>query len=692
MRVDAATTVRRAIVRLGLSALVVAAVSGGFARTAYAGTEYGIDVSSFQGNIQWAGVASSGISFAYIRAGDHTVKDGDFQQNWDGAVANGITPGAYLYFHPGDDPSLQAALLIQQLQTVTFGTGSIVPALDVETTDGLSPSQIAANLATAVNYVYSQLGVLPAIYASPSWWDGNVQSSAFTADPLWVANWCGSCTVPGVPAGNWGGFGWQVWQYTDNGRVAGISGAVDGDVGNPGPPLFHGSSSAAIHGPSAAPVNSAVTVAATVTPPVSSGKVSFTVNGAAVSGCTNLAVSGGEATCSLKGLGTGAQRVAADYSTGAGYFGSSAAMTVTMQNTPWTTTVGSPATVTDASQQLVFWQGSNSHLYEAASSPNGWMAPIDLTASQLAGAGLVASAPTAVINGTQQLVFWRGSNDHLWEAWYTPGIGWAGPTDWTNSLGGSTLASAPQVVITPTGQQLVFWGDRSGHLEEAWYTPSIGWAGPVDYTAALGGGGILASAPTVSLTPGGQQLVFWRGIQNHLWESWFTPSVGWSGPVDYTAALGGSGLLASAPAMALTPGGQQLAFWAGTNNHLWEAWFTPGLGWTGPVDYTAQLGNTGVLAGSQPALGLTSGGQQLVFWQGSNSHLWEAWFTPGLGWSGPMDWTTSIGQGQGQLAAAPTLEVTPDQQQELFWPDGNGHIWQALFDLAWSGPYDWTAA
>ena len=692
MRMRAATKLRRALVRLGLIAVVVAAIGGGFARTAHAGTQYGIDVSSFQGTINWAAVATSGISFAYVRATDDRTMDGDFAQNWDGALAHGINPGAYLYFVPGDDPTTQVALLIQQLQTVTFGTGSLVPVIDIEETDGLSPSQLAAKLATAVNYLYSQLGVLPAIYTSPSWWDGNVQSSAFTADPLWVANWCGGCSAPSVPAGNWGGFGWQVWQYTSSGTVAGIAGRVDGDVANPGPPLFQGATNTAIHGPSAVPANSPLTVAAAVTPPYSSGTVSFTLNGAAISGCTNVAVSGGQASCHISSLAAGSQRVAADYDTGGGYFSSSGVLDVTGQSTSWGTTTGSPTTISDGDQQLVFWEGPSQHLYEAyeGMSTTGWIAPVDLTA-QLGGTGLLASAPQAILNGTQQLVFWRGTNDHLWEAWYTPSVGWAGPTDLTSRIGGSLLASAPQVVITPSGQQLVFWGDHTGHLIEAWFTPQVGWAGPVDYTAALGGGGILASAPTVSLT-GGQQLVFWRGVNNHMWESWFTPSLGWTGPVDYTVALGGAGLLASAPSMAITPGGQQLAFWAGTNNHLWEAWFTPGIGWSGPVDYTAQLGSTTTLAGSQPALALTSGGQQLVYWQGSNSHLWEAWFTPGIGWAGPMDWTTRYGQGLGTVATSPTLEITPDQQQLLLWQDASSHLWQALFDFAWNGPYDWTAA
>lgn len=689
MRGQSATIAPRSLLRIGLIACLVCALATGFSRPVHAqSTQYGIDVSSWQGSIGWPSVAASGVSFAYIRAVVGTSTDIDFTQNWDGALNAGVAPGAYLYFKPGSDPATQANLLIQQLQTVTFGAGSLVPAIDIEETDGLGPAAIVSNLHVVVNTVVSRLGVLPAIYTAPSWWDGNVQSSDFTADPLWVANWCGSCGSPSTPANNWGGYGWQAWQYTSNGSVPGIAGNVDQDVGNPGPPLYPGATISTINAPQAIPPNASVSITGTVTPPYSSGSFTFTVNGAPISGCSQLAVRGGQATCRTSALQPGTHRVAALYSTGAGYFSSAAAMNIAVDNTPWTTATGSPVTVTDAGQQLVFWRGTDSHLHETWGTPTGWGAA-DLTAAL--GGSQLAAPPAVVISGTQQLVFWQGTDNHLWEAWYTHGVGWAGPVDYTSRLGGGALASAPSVVITPTGQQLVFWRDGAGHLIEAWFTPAYGWAGPRDYSAQLGGGGLLASAPSVALTDGGQQLVFWQGTNSHLWEAWFTPAYGWAGPVDYTAALGGAGLLNSTPRVALTPGGQQLVFWQGTDSHLWEAWYTPAYGWAGPVDYSAQLGGAGPLA-STPAVGLTSGGQQLVFWQGTNSHLWEAWFTPNYGWAGPMDWTMVQGQGNGPVSAAPSLEVTPGQQQLLFWQGTSGHVWEALFAYAWSGPYDWTAA
>lgn len=197
-------------------------------RAARAQTLYGVDVSSFQGSINWSEAAASGISFAYIRAGvGESNPDLSFRPNWTAAGQAGVLRGAYLYFHPADDPQSEANLLINQLASVGFGGGSLVPAIDVETTDGLPPASVASQLAATVADVENWLGQPPAIYASPTWWDDNVASGAFTSDPLWVANW--GVSSPGLPANGWGGHGWRVWQYTDAGSVAGINGAVDMD-------------------------------------------------------------------------------------------------------------------------------------------------------------------------------------------------------------------------------------------------------------------------------------------------------------------------------------------------------------------------------------------------------------------------------------------------------------------------------
>jgi GH25 family lysozyme M1 (1,4-beta-N-acetylmuramidase) len=81
-----------------------------------------------------------------------------------------------------------------------------------------------------LNRVESRLGVRAMIYASPSFWRdhmGNARGFADAGHRLWIAHW--DAAKPSVPASNWGGRGWTVWQHTDNGSVAGISGDVDRD-------------------------------------------------------------------------------------------------------------------------------------------------------------------------------------------------------------------------------------------------------------------------------------------------------------------------------------------------------------------------------------------------------------------------------------------------------------------------------
>lgn len=537
---------------LALAAAVTAGVSQ--PHRVAAQVQQGIDVSEYQGSIDWQQVGASGKSFAYIRAGDgSSYDDPDFQSNWNGARAAGITRGAYLFFEPSMDPGAQAGLLEQQLRSVHFVQGDLTPAIDVETTDGEPASTVVANLQTAVSDLGSYLGVLPVIYTSPDWWDNTIGSSAFTKDPLWVADWCGSCSSPSLPASGWGGNGWSAWQYSDAGSVPGIQGSVDLDQGGDSPlPYWE----------------------------------------------------------------------------------------------PFRPQVGAlGATVTPDGTQLLFWQEpGNYHLLEGWYSGGDWNGPADLTVGQFGGAAPIYSAPAVAVtpDDTQQLVFWQGWADHLYEAWFA-GARWNGPVDLTASAFGGVdpLANAPTVAVTPDGStELVFWRGVDGHLYEAWYAGGH-WNGPADWTAgALGSAAAPASSPSVTVTPdGSSQLVFWQDTNGHLSEAWWAGGR-WNGPADWTSdALGGGALLSSSPGVAVTPdGSSQVVFWSDADGHLWEAWWAGGR-WNGPADWTAwRFGNQGLLTAA-PAVAVTpDGSSQLVFWQGAGENLWEAWWAGGR-WNGPSDWT-----------------------------------------------------
>jgi hypothetical protein len=329
--------------------------------------------------------------------------------------------------------------------------------------------------------------------------------------------------------------------------------------------------------------------------------------------------------------------------------------------------------------QLVYWQAPNGHLWEAWYGGT-WNGPLDLTQSWN-GQGLLASGPSVAVapNGTQS-VFWKGADNHMWGASFNGA--WNGPSDW-DTLG--NLASAPTATITSTGQEVIYWQNSGGDLASAAWNGT--WNGPADLSAIWGNTGLLGGAPSVALTPDlGTQLTFWRGTNGHLLEAWYTGR--WNGPIDLTARWPGSALLASAPTVTVTPDGStQLVFWQGTDGHLWEAWYAGS--WNGPVDWTARWGSANL--GSAPSVWVSADStQQTVFWRGADGHLWEAWYVGS--WNGPVDWSARW-PGTPILASAPSALVTPDGSQQLvFWRDGVGHLEEAWYAGSWNGPSDWSAA
>ena len=285
--------------------------------------------------------------------------------------------------------------------------------------------------------------------------------------------------------------------------------------------------------------------------------------------------------------------------------------------------VGAPqvAVTPDGSTQLVFWKDAATNQLAEAWYTGSWNGPVGFP--QL---GTLTSTPAVAVtkDGSTQLVFWQGPSGHLFEAWYTGT--WHGPLDITNTyLGGhGILGSAPSVVTTKDGSQLVFWRGTDGHLGEAWY--SDGWHGPVDFTSL----GSMASAPSATVTPDGStQLVFFQGTDNHLTEDWFTGA--WNGPMEL-------GSLSSQPSVTVTPDGSaQLVFYRSATGHLQESWYTGS--WHGPVDWTTSaFAGDGVLTSSPSATVTVDGSTQLVFWQGAGSTLWEGWYAGGA-WHGPVDWS-----------------------------------------------------
>ncbi len=188
-------------------------------------TTFGIDVSYWQGSIDWDRVASDGVEFAFIRAANGLSLDDYFSSNWEQARDAGIIRGAYQYFHPGTDGVTQAERLLEHMGALE--DGDLPPVLDIETTDGVSQSTATAAIQDWMDTVEAEIGRKPIIYTSIYYWGLVSGSDDFADYPLWVANWGVSC--PDIPD-QWSR--WDFWQTGDTGSVAGISGYVDTDVFN----------------------------------------------------------------------------------------------------------------------------------------------------------------------------------------------------------------------------------------------------------------------------------------------------------------------------------------------------------------------------------------------------------------------------------------------------------------------------
>ncbi len=182
----------------------------------------GIDVSRYQGTINWAQVKASGRGFAITSVGDGTYQDPTFAANWAGMKAAGLIRGAYQFFEPGEDPIVQANILLGKVGTL--GAGDLPPMLDVEVTGGQSAATITTRIGQWIAHVKAATGMTPLIYTGKYFWNDNVGSNAFASNPLVIAAY--GPPAPDTPTA-WST--WKFWQYSSTGSVSGISGNVDLD-------------------------------------------------------------------------------------------------------------------------------------------------------------------------------------------------------------------------------------------------------------------------------------------------------------------------------------------------------------------------------------------------------------------------------------------------------------------------------
>ncbi|UCM87884.1 lysozyme [Streptomyces marincola] len=192
----------------------------------------GIDVSHWQGSINWTSVRNAGIQFAWMKATEGTnFKDSRFNTNYPAAHAAGVIRGAYHFARPDvSSGAVQANYFASNGGAWSRDNLTLPGVLDIEHNPygaqcyGLSTTQMR-NWINDFHATYKSRTTRDiVIYTTASWWNtctGNWTGMSAKA-PLWVAHWTtGSPTIPaGFPT-------WTAWQYTATGRVSGISGDVD---------------------------------------------------------------------------------------------------------------------------------------------------------------------------------------------------------------------------------------------------------------------------------------------------------------------------------------------------------------------------------------------------------------------------------------------------------------------------------
>jgi len=183
----------------------------------------GIDVSHYQGHVDWEAVKAAGCAFAFAKATEGTgVTDPYFAANWSGMKAAGLARGAYHFFRPAEDAAQQAAHF---LSTVQLAPGDLPPVLDVETNDNVSNSALVGGVQIWLDAVEPAAGVTPIIYTAASFWDAHV-GGRFGAYPLWIAHYTSAPSPAPLPAG-W--TAWTFWQYSQSLRIDGVGGPADHD-------------------------------------------------------------------------------------------------------------------------------------------------------------------------------------------------------------------------------------------------------------------------------------------------------------------------------------------------------------------------------------------------------------------------------------------------------------------------------
>ena len=184
-------------------------------------TAQGIDVSEFQGKIDWDAVKAAGVDFAILRIGygDQNAGDTDkyFKRNVEECERLGIKWGAYLYSYSVNtkEAADEAAHVLSEMKGLT---PDLPIYYDMEDDSTLGAKDRFADIAQTFCSKIEAVGYDAGVYAGARWWKYYLTSPVFDSWSKWSAQYYKICEYPSDP---------DAWQYTSQGKVPGISGNVD---------------------------------------------------------------------------------------------------------------------------------------------------------------------------------------------------------------------------------------------------------------------------------------------------------------------------------------------------------------------------------------------------------------------------------------------------------------------------------
>ncbi|WP_418350072.1 GH25 family lysozyme [Slackia isoflavoniconvertens] len=193
------------------------------------GAYKGVDVSEWQGKINWAQVKTAGVDFAILRCGyASTYPDKQWHNNVQGCLSSGMPFGVYLYSRATspEEASKEADFVISQLKSEYLTGADLAFPVYFDMEDSKMVGKNYAAIAQAFFDKLTAAGYPVGTYANLSWWNKRLTSPVFDKYSKWVAAYNASIGLTYAPMSNFSE-GNGIWQFSDYGSVPGISGRVD---------------------------------------------------------------------------------------------------------------------------------------------------------------------------------------------------------------------------------------------------------------------------------------------------------------------------------------------------------------------------------------------------------------------------------------------------------------------------------